>query len=301
MALLRAMLEIKGLDRGNGMIFALHVNHRLRGNESDEDATWCEQLCKSLEVPITVLMGNAAGRAEAEGDGIEAAARAERYEMLTQAAEGEGARYLATAHTRDDQVETVLLRMLRGSGLRGLSGVPRARVLSPVLTLVRPLLAVPRKLIEAYLADLRQSYRTDTSNLTSQFARNRVRNELLPLLRSEFNAEINEALVRLAEQAGAAQLVVEAQATALLAGCSVQGSERQLALQLEPLRGEPQFVVCEALRLAWRNSRLPEQAMTYQWWQRVAQLAQESAQGASLNLPGNVRASTADGRLTLQW
>jgi tRNA(Ile)-lysidine synthase len=300
-ALLRIMQVIKQQQGGEGVVRALHVNHRLRGTESEEDAAWCEGLCRSLGVPLVVLEGDAAGRAADDGDGVEAAARAERYELLGQAAERCGARYLATGHTRDDQVETVLLRLMRGAWLRGLSGIPRTRALTPALTLVRPLLEVSRAAILAYLAELDQPFRTDSSNFSPRFTRNRVRNQLLPVLRAEYSAEIDEVLVRLAAQADDAQRLLEGLAAGVLARCDLQRSDTQLSLLTEPLLSEPAIVVCEVLRMTWRDARLAEQAMTFHWWQRLAKLAQGSAEGEVLNLPGNVRASTAEGRLLLEW
>jgi tRNA(Ile)-lysidine synthase len=299
--LLRATLEIKRQAGGVGQVHALHVNHCLRGAESDEDAVWCEALCRSLGVPLTVLQGDAGARAEDDGDGIEAAARAERYELLTRAAESQGMRYVATGHTRDDQVQTVLLRLLRGAGLRGLRGIPRVRALTPALALVRPLLEVSRAAIEAYLAELGQKYRTDSSNISPRFTRNRVRLELLPLLRAQYSAEIDDSLVRLAEQALDAQRLLEALAVDCLAQCDLHHSEAQLSLRTEPLHGRPTIVICEALRIAWREARLPEQSMTYQWWRRLARLTEGAAKREVLNLPGNVRASTTEDRLTLSW
>ncbi len=300
-ALLRAVLEIKQQVGGAGSVTALHVNHQLRGVESDADAVWCEQLCQTLGTSLIVLTGDVARRAADDGDGIEAAARAERYELLTQAAEGLGARYLVTAHTSGDQAETVLLRLLRGAGLRGLSGIPRTRALTPSLTLVRPLLDCSRETLTAYLAELGQSYRSDSSNLSIAYTRNRVRNELLPLLREQYNAEVDNALRRFAAQAEDAQRLIEALAGDLLAKCELLSGDAQLSLLASPFHGEPTIVVCEALRIAWRNANLPEQAMTYQWWRRLAELADETLKGEIFNLPAGVRASIDDDRLCLRW
>jgi tRNA(Ile)-lysidine synthase len=300
-ALLRAVMEIKQQVTGAGSVTALHVNHQLRSAESDADAAWCQQLCQSLGVPLTVLTGDAAQRAATDGDGIEAAARAERYELLAGATEQLGARYLATAHTSDDQAETVLLRMLRGAGLRGASGIPRSRVLTPSLTLVRPLLACSREVLIEYLTELGQAYRTDSTNVETQYTRNRVRNELLPLLREHYNPEVDDALRRFASQAEDAQQLIESLGEDLLSRAELRSSDAQLSLQLGPLCGEATIVVCEALRIAWRNAKLPEQAMTYHWWRRLAEMADGTIQGKTLNLPGGVRASTTEGRLCLQW
>src|SRR5690606_37864975 len=120
-ALLLATSELKRRAGGRGEVFALHVDHPLRGAVSDADALWCEQFCSRLAVPLQRLTADVEARARQDGDGIEAAARAERYRVLTEAAEARGARYLFMGHTRDDQVETVLFRILRGTGLRGLA------------------------------------------------------------------------------------------------------------------------------------------------------------------------------------
>lgn len=298
--LLRTVRELKRHAGGAGRLVALHVNHGLRGAESDEDAAWCQQLCESLAVPLEVLAGDAAERAAREGDGIEAAARSERYELLAAAARREGARYLATAHTRDDQVETVLMRMLRGAGLRGLAGIPRVRPLSQSLALVRPLLDASRADVEAYLAQVGQTFRTDSSNAGRTFARNRVRHQLLPLLRSEYNAQVDDVLWRLAEQARDAQHVLETLAAEVLEDCHRRRDERAIELCVESLHGQPRAIVCEALRMVWREAKLAEQAMTYDWWQRLAALALGESK-LVLNLPGDVRASMADDRLRLSW
>ena len=300
-ALLRAVLEIKQQVAGVGTVAALHVNHQLRYDESDLDAAWCERLCRALDVQLTVLEGNVSRRATVEGDGIEAAARAERYELLTKAAEGMGARYLATAHTCDDQVETVLLRLLRGTGLRGLGAIPRTRALTPSLTIVRPLLDCSRETLTAYLTNISQSYCTDSSNLDSQYTRNRVRNELLPLLREQYNPEVNDALIRYATQAQDAQNLIEVLAGELLAQGDLMASDTQLSLLLSVFEGKPRIVVCESLRIVWRDTKLPEQAMTYQWWRRLGELADGTVKNKVFNLPEGVRASTSEGRLYLQW
>ncbi|MCA9231718.1 MAG: tRNA lysidine(34) synthetase TilS [Planctomycetales bacterium] len=305
-ALLRALLELKHRHGGAGRVVALHVNHHLRGDESEADAVWCRRQCESLQVPITILNGDVSARAEAEGDGIEAAARKLRYELLTQAAEQCGSRYLATAHSRDDLIETLLFRMLRGSGLQGLRGIPFKRQLSTVVTLVRPLLGCSRNSLESYLHDIGQTYRTDSSNQDSQFSRNQIRNKLLPMLRAEYNPEVDAALLRLASQADEAQEYIESQAQVLLSktlGRPVAPSLscQELAFALEPFTQANNIMVCEALRLAWRQASLPEQSMTYDWWRKLAGLARNPSVGSTLNLPGGVQASIAAGRLLLKW
>ncbi len=310
-ALFRALLAVKHETSGAGNISALHVNHGLRGAESDEDAQWCSQLCQTHAVPITILAGQAALRAADEGDGIEAAARAERYELLTAAAEQIGARYLLTAHTADDQAETILFRLLRGTGIHGLCGIPRTRVLTQSLTLVRPLLSCFRTTLLGTLEQLKQPYRCDSSNQSQDYIRNRIRNKLLPHLRENYNSEVDRALVNLAAQSSDTWQVLSQLSDHVLDECKLElsdtlsedthGTRRQLSLQTAPLQKQPRVLVCEALRTTWRNAGLPEQAMNFLWWNRLAELALDRSDGQVLNLPGNVRASKSEGCLILCW
>lgn len=299
-ALLRATIELQRQADGKGEVFALHVNHNLRGAEADGDAVWCKELCDQLGIALHVGSGNVAARAAEQGDGIEAAAREERYQLLTTMAESQGARYLFFGHTRDDQVETVLFRILRGTGLRGLAGIAASRPLTPSLTLLRPLLACSRGDVLAYLSSRGQEFRVDSSNADAMFTRNRLRTELLPHLRTNYNAGVDEALLRLALQAGELQALVEAQAKEVLESSREWQSSMGFALNTGTLRKFSPLLVSEALRLAWREEHFPEQAMTREWWTELAHLTRADASDAVLNLPGNVRVELAKGILVVE-
>jgi tRNA(Ile)-lysidine synthase len=299
-ALLRAAIELKHAAGGKGEFFALHVNHHLRGSESDEDAAWCQRLCESLAIPLEVLNGNVAARAEAEGDGLEAAARNERYRLMTLAAEARGARYLFTAHTADDQVETVLFRLLRGTGLRGLAGMSRRRPLSPALALARPLLDCTRVEIIDYLKGLNQDFRTDSSNSSLDFARNRIRQKLLPLLRNEYSAQVDETFLRLADQARELDEFVTTKARQLLTSTAERILPGEFVIHTTGIADQPTILIAEALRLAWREAGLAEQDMSHAWWTQLAELATSSTKNHVLNLPGNVRGEIRDDLLVVR-
>jgi tRNA(Ile)-lysidine synthase len=238
--------------------------------------------------------------AAVQGGGVEAAARDARHRLLTQMAEDVGARYLALAHTQDDQVETVLHRILRGTGLRGLAGIPGARVLSPGVTLVRPLLACTRRDVVEYLRAIGQPHRDDASNDELDFTRNRLRHELLPALRQAFNPDVDNALLRLAGLAGETQSAVEKLSAELLQACLTKAEDGRVEFEIAPLTGQPELLVCEVFRLAWRTAGFSEQAMTREWWQRLAQFAQNAEASGALNLPGNIVVRrTARGQLSL--
>jgi tRNA(Ile)-lysidine synthase len=303
MALLRALIEAKRRAGGAGKLLVGHVNHGLRGDASDADERWLCQQCRELGVPLDVRRSDTAALAEAEGDGLEAAARAERYRLLTEMADAVGARFVVTGHTRDDQVETVLFRLIRGAGLRGLAGMPVVRQLSPSVALVRPLLDVSRADLDAYLQAIGQTRRDDASNEETRFARNRIRRELLPYMREHLNAEVDAAIARAASQAAESQSLLERLAEELMAGCATAPRSVQtpyhVALLVAPMAEQPEIIVREALRLFWRRAGLSEQAMTHQWWQQLAHLALSPKTHAKLNLPGNVLAERDGDQLVL--
>ena len=190
MALLRAILELRAAlphtDAHRGRVWAMHVNHRLRGEESTQDAQWLRTQCDHLGAELLVLDAAREPTVDELADGVESYARELRYRLLGEACEQIGARLLAVGHTADDQVETVLLQILRGSGLRGASGMPPARPLTPSVTLVRPMLRCSRSEVIAYLNKLGQPFRHDSSNDDTSLRRNLVRHDLLPRLREAF-------------------------------------------------------------------------------------------------------------------
>ena len=189
-----------------GPLIVGHFHHGLRPQQADADQAFVESLCQDLGVPCETGSADVRKIAAQQGDGLEAAARELRYDfLLRDLAERHGARYLVTGHTADDQAETILHRIVRGTGLRGLAGMPRARSLSPAVSLLRPLLTLSRSAVHAYLAAIEQPYCSDESNSDPAFTRNRIRNQLLPLIQEEFNPQAIPAILRLGQLAGDVQ------------------------------------------------------------------------------------------------
>lgn len=298
MALLAALLAAKQQVGGAGKLFAGHVDHSLRGDDSTADAEWLAAECRRLGVPLFIEKANVGEVAEVRGDGMEEAARTTRYEILTRMAETLGARFVALGHHRDDQLETILFRLLRGSGLRGLAGMPAVRPLSPSVVAVRPLLGVGRSEIADYLTTIGQASREDATNQDAEVAaRNAVRHEILPPIRERFGRSAEAAILRAGEQAAEAQAFIEQLAGELLAECqpvherSVAGDTASITLQATPLAEAAPLLVSEALRQAWRDAAWPEQSMTYNWWRQLALFAQSPEGAPPLNLPGDIRAA----------
>ncbi len=180
----------------------LHVNHLMRGEQASADVRWLTAHCDGLGVPLTVAVCDVEARARSEKISVEEAGRRARQEALFAEAEIQAKRCagnlrVALAHNRDDQAETVLLRILRGTGVHGLTAMEYLREDG----LIRPLLDTSRKEVEAYCDKNGLTPLWDSTNASTAFTRNRLRLELIPLLEEQFNPAVRESLVRLADNA----------------------------------------------------------------------------------------------------
>ena len=184
-SLLLSLYELK--DELGISVEALHVNHCLRGEESDRDQEFCRDLCKRLGIPFTAVSCDVRGYAKERSLSCEEAARELRYDIF---AKHTTDKKLATAHNADDNLETVILNLVRGSGLKGLSGITPARD-----NIIRPLLAVSRAEIEEFLKKHDQDYVTDSTNLSDDYTRNRIRHNIIPVMKS-LNTSMIETSVR---------------------------------------------------------------------------------------------------------
>ena len=221
--------------KGLGMkLHVAHLNHQLRGAESEADAEYVSNLAGSLGIPITIDSQDVAAYRTERNCSIEEAARELRYAFLARVAKWVGANRIAIGHTRDDQVETILMHILRGTGITGLCGLApcspmvydrqemslRAEALSVAkgqrsnLLVIRPLLNITREETASYCQEHQLAPRIDSSNLSLSFFRNRLRLQLLPLLR-QYNPSFDQALLRLADIAKEDSAFIEQQASEL--------------------------------------------------------------------------------------
>ncbi len=178
-------------------LYAAHLNHGIRGEEADRDEDFAKEFCQSLDVPFLSKTVKAEEIAKNEGLTVEEAGRRERYAFFREVCKMGGQRVIATAHNRDDAAETVLMRIIRGTGTDGLSGIKFVREDG----VIRPLLRVSRKEIEEYCTENNLKYCTDSTNADNDYTRNRIRNELLPYIRENFNPNITESLINLSDSA----------------------------------------------------------------------------------------------------
>jgi tRNA(Ile)-lysidine synthase len=231
--------------------------------------------------------------AHAEHENLEAVARRERYAWFTQLAHEHQAAWIATGHTADDQAETVLFRLLRGSGVLGLGGMTECRKLDDRVALARPLLAVRRQALLDYLQSGKIPYHVDSSNRNLRFTRNRLRLELLPRLENDYNPAIVDVLCRLGEQAAELHADVSDQALQLQKDAELPRAGDILVFSTDRLQQASKNLVREMYRLVWQRENWPMGDMDFQKWKRVAEIAQGSL--PACDFPGGIHVRRVGG------
>ena len=281
MALLRVAQQ--SIQKHSGGITCGHVDHQLRP-ESGSDAAWVVAQCELLGVRCLVERVELPSQ-DGQRTAVEEQARHARYAALTRMAHSVQATAILTGHTADDNAETVLHHLFRGTGLRGLAGIPEVRVLDGGLVLWRPLLGIRRDQIVASLQELGQPSLVDSSNASVAFTRNRVRHELLPWLERELNPRSVEALQRIAEQAREWQSWIEYEAERCLSAALIEPSTEVVRLQREVLAAAHPALRRECFVRLWVRQNWPRQAMTAEHWQRLADLCRDDGPPA-VQMPG---------------
>ena len=268
----------------------LHVNHGLRP-EAEREQRHVERLCRRWQLPCVVKKLDSS-----PPHGLEAWARAERYRFFGVAMEREELDYLALAHTRDDQAETVLFRLLRGSARRGLSGMPPSRTIGTRgdKRLIRPLLDCTRQEVLAYLAERRLSSVTDPTNADLSYARNRIRHRLLPLLATEFSPRISRHLVHLADTLRAEEDWLEAATTGARERVE-QEWDGGPGLRLLAWAAEPAALRTRIVR-QWLERANPGCELGFRHIEQVCALAEGRIRG-TVELPGSLQVRVEHGCL----
>ena len=259
-------------------LHAAHFNHQLRGEESQRDEDFVVQWCQKRGIPLVVGRGDVAQEAQEQGKGVEETARAMRYGFLTATAQELGADKIATAHNADDNAETLLLHLARGTGLDGLTGFPPVRGI-----LIRPLLATPRIDIAVYLAQEEIPHVEDSSNQDTVYARNRLRQEVMPVLRDlnpAFVSTLAANLVHLREDRDLLHAMAEkATKTAVV-------SEGRVSLSARTLAALPHPVAVRAVKqLLAKVDRFQISSVHLE---QILSLAAGPSPSATLNLPDDL-------------
>ena len=256
-----------------------HFNHHIRGKAAAADARFVKQIANKLELPFVIGELDVPKLARRDGISIEMAARKARYDFLARTVRKLKADAIATAHTADDQAETILLKLARGSGPRGLSGIPRETRINGV-PVIRPLLDVTRAEIEAFLLERKQPWREDKTNRDLSYLRNRVRHEILPLLESNLNPKIRETLVKTADIMREEDQLLDQMARKALSKIAAPISRRtpgktKFALNVVKLRKYPLALRRRVISLWLGNCDVPAEAIDFDGIARVEKLAEQ--------------------------
>lgn len=293
-ALLRGLAHLR--SRLKLHLHVAHLDHALR-EESAADAQWVADLAHRLELPCTVERLSGAQPLHSESPGLEESARRLRYEFLERTAREQHCPTIAVAHTADDQAETVLHHILRGTGLSGLRGMRDRRPLTADLWLVRPLLELRRADLREALAVDQQDFREDATNRDESYTRNRLRHKLLPQLEADYNPQIVSALLRLATQAEEAEDLIGTWARELLSQATVSQTPTECVLRVDVLRQQPRHAVREMFVRLWGQQNWPRQKMTFFHWDRLAGLVAEEG---SATFPSAIQARCGQGLFVVQ-
>jgi len=298
-ALLHLLVELRPDHFPEVELHAAHLHHGMRGKEADSDARFCAALAGRLGLPFTEGREDVPLRARMRRQNEEAAGREARYDFLREVARRIGANRIATGHQSDDQAETILMRIRRGAGPRGLAGIPYSRpdTADPSIRIIRPLLDCSREEVEEFLRHRNITARLDRTNRSSEYLRNRVRHAILPALQRTWPGPLKSHLLSLARAAG------------LLHTCAV-GAARAVS-QSHPPVIEPGYVETNAAFLRHASAELVPHLIRH-WmeaaglWRRPLDRAHYDRLRALLErddgevtLPGRVLASVSRDSLIL--
>ena len=295
-ALLHQVAEVFRNSASTAPLIVAHMNHGLRGSESDGDEIFVRDLfatlaaqsgCPSWQLACTKV--DVASQAISQKENLEALARKLRYAWLAQLARSAGIRWVLTAHNLNDQAETTLFHILRGTGIRGLRGMRPLRRLDEGIKLYRPWLTVEKAAILSYLNENDLKFRLDSSNRDQRFTRNRIRHDLLPKLQADYNGRIQQALAGLAQHAAQATHLLDCQVKKRLEKAEKPRVDDLLIFDLAALRRLSVDSVQLLFLYVWRREGWPRGQMGRGEWASLA--GWTHGPSAALDLPDGIRAT----------
>lgn len=289
-ALLHLLAAMRNDSEWRIRVVAAHLNHTTRGSQSDADAAFVEETAARLGVDCLTDKRDVPRMAREQGSGIEETGRHERYAFFERVCIRTAAHTVAVAHHADDQAETVLHRIARGTGLRGLAGMPASRPLShgSAIRLIRPLLGFTRADLREYLASHQIPFREDTTNLDLEPIRNRIRNVVLPVLEQQINPQVRGALIRLAEQARWFESYFHENVVRTFDTLLVSRTDQCVVLNAEALARKSKLLQTGLIREAYVALGQGEADLSFINLVAVAELLDDPVSGKVIQLPGGV-------------
>ena len=288
--LLHAMQDLSR-DRELGWQFHVaHLHHGLRGGDADADAEFVEALARQSGAKFHLERISIPDEVAEKGGSVEEVARQRRYAFLERVALRTGSDCVVVAHHADDDAETILHRICRGTGIRGLAGMRERRPIQPGsrVWLVRPLLNLSRETVEQLCEERQIESRVDPTNAGDEFTRNRIRNVILPMLRKHLNPNVSEALLRLGEQARWLERYLEDAAARTLESLLVSDTPGRIVLNTHALLSKQRVIQAEVIRRAVSLLPAGDQDLSFTHVDSVLHLAGDRASGKELHLPGVV-------------
>lgn len=275
-------------------LFTIHVNHMLRAGEAKEDELYTSNLCQELGIPFSVVHIDVALMSRELKMSLEEAGREARYREFSCYAQTIGAGKIAVAHNRNDQAETVMMHIIRGSGSAGLVGMQYNRG-----NIIRPLLNIYREDIEKYCKEAGLFPRTDSSNLADEFTRNRIRLGLFPYINQNFDANIVDSLCRLSSHVSEDNRFLDHLARESYDACIQSEESEKVALKIDALRSLDTAIRSRVLRMAICLAAGSSNGIGNVHYQMLSEQIIKGKTGSRTELPGGIRADISYGMLEL--
>lgn len=291
-AMLHILADLEKLQNHGWKLHVVHVNHKLRGAEADRDERFVRGTAKKLGLPFHVRTVDVQKARAADKLSLEEAARKVRHAALKKIALELGANKIALAHSLDDQAETIMHRIIRGTGLRGIRGMSPIRLLSKRhdLFLIRPLMELERAEILAFLKQRKIKWREDATNLDRTFMRNRLRHDLLPMIARDFNPRFKFSLIKLGQTAAAFYVLVREISRDIYENVKLISREGEVCFSVDEFSRVPIPIQTLMLDRAFQElcGRIP--GLTFEHYMDVVALCGEQGHAKTIMLPRGIEA-----------
>jgi tRNA(Ile)-lysidine synthase len=273
-----------------------HFHHGIR-KEADEDLEFVHNLAENMKIPFYWEKRNVPEISRQKKKSLEEAAREERYDFLISTARKYSYHKIAIAHNRDDQVETFLHRLIRGAGLKGLCAMP-VKITVQNITIIRPLIEIPRREIENYLKKIKIQPRIDSSNYDTRFTRNKIRQELIPYLVREFNPNIQEVLYNTVENIQLAYDFISQQVEKIFKRY-VKIEPGCVKIKEEKFKKLHPYLRAELMRRAIQEVKEDLRRVEYDHWREIDSLFESRPYGSVVDLPRGIWVKKEKGWLVI--
>ncbi len=275
-------------------LYAVHINHMLRGIEANADEHYAAELCRELGIPFSAIQVDVGAIAKERGISLEEAGRDVRYREFYKYVQTVGAAKIAVAHNRNDQAETVMMHIIRGSATAGLVGMEYKRGI-----IIRPILDITRAEIENYCREAGLSPRTDSSNLSEEFTRNRVRLGLLPYINENFGINIVDSLCRLSVHAAEDNSFIDQCAYDVFSNVICNKNMGMIEMKAEKLSALAPAIRNRVFKLALVHVAGSSTGINSIHYRSLSELVIKGRTGAQAELPGGIRAIYSYGILKI--